>query len=384
MHRPGSAMVGRGRAMPLPQIAVEIVVPDAPPRGSARRKNPVESPELRRALLQACSDTVQVAVCVNADSARGAAALALVFWKGSTHARIEVGSKESPGGQTWSSREIDFAPRDALVERWRAAGYAAGTLASLLIKRHAKGPPAEAPSIEEKGAASPAGSDTAAPSSPAASATTPAASESKPATPKPVTKPAAPVSAPAAPPRPNADEGRNVREPGRRGFWTWAFDAAATVGPGFSSNAPRIGGFVRATRAFGGPFVTASVGYSAERAGTAPFTSRWLSPALGAGLGTEVGGGFSLEARTEVVADWLEVHADDPSTGESSSSSRWVVGGRAGASVAWAPLDALAVFVGGAIEARGPATDVVVRGVVTTTTSLVTYGAEGGIRVMSW
>src|SRR5437773_7139234 len=119
--------------MPVSQIAVEIVVPDVPTRGNSQRKNPVESPELRRALLQACSDTVQVAACVNADSARHAAALALVFWKGPGRVRIEVGSKEAPGGQTWTSREIDFSPRDAPIARWREAGYAAGSLASLPV-----------------------------------------------------------------------------------------------------------------------------------------------------------------------------------------------------------------------------------------------------------
>lgn len=371
--------------MPLPQIAVEIVVPDGPSRGSAQRKNPVESPELRRALLQACSDTVQVAVCVNADSARGAVALALVFWKGNAHARIEVGSKESPGGQTWSSRDIDFAPRDALVERWRAAGYAAGTLASLLVKSHTKATPAESPPAVDKGSPTPSPPEAAPPSS-SAPATAPRAAATEAARrPEPVAKRPAQTaeSASAGPPRRESAAPAPEARPRHR-LWKWAFDAALDAGPGFFAKVPRIGGLLRVTRAFGGPFIAASVGYAEEKGGTRPFSSRWVTPGIGVGFAGELGAGLSLEVRAELVADWLDARAEDPSTGETDTSSSWLFGGRGGAAVAWAPFESFALFVGGSAKARGPATDVYVRNVAAGTTSLVAYDAEAGIRFMSW
>ena len=369
--------------MPLPQIAVEIVVPDAP-RGKSQRKNPVESSELRRTLLQACSDTVQVATCVNADSAHGAVALALVFWKGAAHVRIEVGSKEAPGGQTWTSREIDFAPGDALAERWRAAGYAAGTLASLLVHARAKtGTPAQ----PGEGRAS-SGSSDAPPATSATPTMEPHASASEP---KPEPAPTH-ERTPAASPvdvRPAASDVGVAHSTGkqqpRRQSWTWAIDAALSVGPGIAGigAAPRIGGFARVSRAFGGPMVTASLGYSEEKTAPTNLSARWITPALGVGYRAFVGAGFSLEARAEVVAEYLDAIAEDPSTGERGSASRWLAGGRAGASVAWSPFDPVALVVGGAAEARGPATDLKEHGTVVATTPLFTCALEAGLRVVT-
>lgn len=367
--------------MPLPQIAVEIVVPEAPTHGNSQKKNPVESSDLRRALLQACTDTVQVAVCVSSDTARHAAALALVFWKPSGRVRIEVGSKDAPGGQTWSSRELEFSSKDAPVERWRAAGYAAGTLASLVVRGDRAGartspPPATA--AEDKG-----GHDAEAPSASADAARTPEPGSAAP-TEKPAAKPPPPPLAPEpATEREKEDEdqakpSRSYERPAE--LWQWAFDVAGVYGSGISRKNWRTGGLVRVSRAFGGPFVTASVGYAWEHLPSSGIDVKWVSPSIGVGYAIPLGKMFTLEARAELVAELLHAREVDPTTGEADSGNQWLGGGRFGAGFAWAPFDAAALFVGGAFSARGPETDMFVTGSLTTSTPLTAAQLEAALR----
>jgi hypothetical protein len=378
--------------VPLPQIAVEIVVPDTPRPGTSQKKNPVESSELRRALLQACSDTVQVAVCVPADSARHAAALAIVFWKAG-RVRIEVGTKDSPGGQTWTSREIEFSSKDAPLERWRSAGYAAGTLASLVVKGERARAGSTAPTAGEEttphgtetSAAPPAASTSAEPKTEAPLSERPAP-PSKPS-PKPLAKPRPKASPEAPPPRkePEAEHDEGVEPPRRTKArlakqWAWAFDAAGVYGSGTALSHPRVGGLVRVSRAFDGPFVTLSIGYAIERPLFIGLSTDWLSPSLGAGWVARLGPVFTAEARVELLAELLHGSAEDALTGDQSTAYRWLGGARLGLGVAWAPFDVVSLLVGGAVAARGPKTDIVMKDLVQTSTSIATYQAEAGIR----
>lgn len=314
-----------------------------------------------------------------AETARQAAALAIVFWKPGGRVRIEVGAKESPGGQTWTSREIDFSPRDAPLERWRAAGFAAGTLASLVVKgdRSRAGSPPPAATEEKPRDAEPAPAPNASPGTeekteaqPKA-AQTQAAEQRKPPPPEPT-------------PEPEMDEQvadqRTTKTPPVRKAWAWAFDASGTLGSGITLSHSRIGGLVRVNRAFGGPFVTASVGYSVERPLFTGLSVDWIQPSLGVGYVFQLGSAFTAEVRAEVIAELLHGHAEDAETGDESTAYRWLGGGRLGLAAAWAPFDAVSLFVGGAVSARGPTTDIVMRNLVQVSTSALTYQGEAGLR----
>jgi hypothetical protein len=367
--------------VPLSQIAVEIVVPDAPRAGTSQKKNPVEPSELRRALLQACSDTVQVAVCVPADTARQAAALAIVFWKPGGRVRIEVGAKDSPGGQTWTSREIDFSPRDAPLERWRAAGYAAGTLASLVVRadrsRAGSPPPAGAEEKPARDAESAAPAPAPAPTISTEPKANAASKKEQPRTTKPPTP---------RPPEPSPEHEEEVadeqqkRPPRISKLWAWSFDAAGLFGSGITVSHPRAGGLFRVNRAFGGPFVAASVGYAVEQPLFIGLTVDWFLPSLGAGYVFQLGSAFTAEVRAELVAELLHGHAEDAATGDASTAYRWLGGGRLGLGAAWAPFDAVSLFAGGAISARGPETDILMKNLVQISTSILACQGEAGLR----
>jgi hypothetical protein len=290
-----------------------------------------------------------------------------------------VGTKDSPGGQTWTSREIDFAPKDAPLERWRAAGFAAGTLASLVVKgEHSRAGSTPATAGEET---APRAAETAAP--PAAStgseSTAEAPSKERPSE----------ASGPrkTSPPEPPERDDEGVEPPHRTTtrvapMWAWAFDAAGLFGSGVTMSHPRIGGLVRVNRVFGGPFVTMSLGYAVERPMFIGLSMDWILPSLGAGYVARLGPGFSAEVRIELLAELLHGHAVDASRGDQSTAYRWLGGARLGLGAAWTPFDAVSILVGGTLSARGPETDIVMRGVVQASTSIAAYQLEAGVRFM--
>jgi hypothetical protein len=106
----------------------------------------------------------------------------------------------------------------------------------------------------------------------------------------------------------------------------------------------------------------------------------WLLPSLGAGYVFRLGAAFTAEVRAELAAELLHGHAADAATGDESTAYRWLGGARLGLGVAWAPFDAVSLFAGGAISARGPQTDIVMRNLVQTSTSILAYQGEAGLR----
>jgi hypothetical protein len=137
---------------------------------------------------------------------------------------------------------------------------------------------------------------------------------------------------------------------------------------------------VRVSRAFGGPFVTASLGYAWEHLPFSGIDVTWFSPTVGVGYAIQLGRMFELEARAELIAELLHARRADPTTGEEGSGNQWLGGARWGVGAAWAPFDAVSLLVGGAVSARGPETDMFVTGSLTTSTAIWAAQLEAAVR----
>ena len=210
-------------------------------------------------LLAACSRAATPHECISSDtkSADPPLGVAIVRRDGD-RARIELGLRSVVSAQ-WSTRDLVFQVGDDELERYRAIGFAIGTL----VAREVEPPP-------------PAQAERPAPPAPAPSVAPPA---------------------PAVRERPAAPQTHL-----RRGAWV---DAAGTVGLGLIPGPPRAGGSLRAAFELvpRGIFGVAEGGY-AERSGDASLRVRWLNAALGIGhplapnlhsLGVDVRLLFALE-----------------------------------------------------------------------------------------
>jgi hypothetical protein len=196
------------------------------------------TPELA-VLLAACSRAATPHECVSSEakSTDPPLGVAIVRREGD-RARIELGLRSVVSAQ-WSTRDLVFQAGDDELERYRAIGFAIGTL----VARETEPPP------------------------PA-----PAADPKPPAPPSRVTPPTpATVEEPSVPVRPGS----------RRAAW---LDAAGSVGLGLIPGPPRAGGAVRAAFELlpRGAFGVVEGGY-AERSGDSTLRVRWLSGALGLG-----------------------------------------------------------------------------------------------------
>jgi hypothetical protein len=187
-------------------------------------------------LLAACSRAATPHECVDSDAKGTESPLGVaILRRDGDRARIELGLRSMVSAQ-WSTRDLVFQPGDDELERYRAIGFAVGTL----VARESE-PPLPAP----------------------AAAATPAVSSAPPAPPKVRERVAVPV-----PDRPRA---------------AW-LDAAGSVGLGLIPGPPRAGGSLRAAFELvpRGVFGVAEGSY-AERGGDPSLRVRWLSAALGVG-----------------------------------------------------------------------------------------------------
>ena len=212
--------------MPAP-VVVEIYAPQ--PRQS----------ELA-VLLAACSRAATPHECISSDNKTSEPPLGVaIVRREGDHARIELGLRSVVTAQ-WTTRDLQFQPGDDELERYRAMGFAIGTLVAREIE-----PP-------------------------------------KPAEPTPTPTPPAPVPpAPRAAPtevkeRPAAPKPRE-----RRATWV---DVSGSVGLGLIPGPPRAGGSLRAAVELipRGLFGVAETAY-AERGMDSQLRVRWLSAALGVG-----------------------------------------------------------------------------------------------------
>ena len=212
-------------------------------------------------LLAACSRAATPHDCIDAEdkSPEPPLGVAIVRREGD-HARIELGLRNVASAQ-WSTRDLTFQPGDDELERYRAIGFAVGTL----VARESA--PSSPPPEEEP------------PPAPI-----PPVSARRPARPHVVERPVAPT-----PNRPRAG---------------W-LDAGGAVGLGLVPGPPRVGGSLRAAFELipRGLFAVVEGGY-AERSGEPSLRVRWLSGAIGLGhplaphlgaLGVDVRLSFALE-----------------------------------------------------------------------------------------
>jgi hypothetical protein len=196
------------------------------------------TPELA-VLLAACSRAATPHECVSSEAKSAEAPLGVaIVRRDGDRARIELGLRSVVSAQ-WSTRDLVFQAGDDELERYRAIGFAIGTL----VARETEPPPPP-----------------------------PTAEPAPPAPPLRVTPPApVPVKE-----RPASTQPRLARA-------AWV-DATGSVGLGLIPGPPRAGGSLRAALELvpRGAFAVVEGGY-AERNGDSLLRVRWLSGALGVG-----------------------------------------------------------------------------------------------------
>ena len=211
--------------MPAP-IVVEVYAPQPRPQELA-------------VLIAACSRAAAPNECITSDVKSSEASLGVaIVRRDRDRARIELGLRSAPSAE-WSTRDLVFQPGDDELERYRAIGFAIGTLVARQVE-----PPRPAP-----------------------------VAEPEPPPPRPAEK---------APPRELSRPVTSAASKrGRRSGWV---DVGGSVGVGLIPGPPRAGGGARAAfellpRSF---FAVIEGDYS-ERLSDPALGVRWLT--LGAGVG---------------------------------------------------------------------------------------------------
>jgi hypothetical protein len=243
---------------------------------------PQPRPQELAVLISACSRAAAPNECITSDtrSSDSPLGVAIVRREGD-RARIELGLRGSISAE-WSTRDLVFQAGDDELERYRAIGFAIGTLVARQVE--------------------------------------------PPAPPAPTSDPTDPSR--AAPPRENGPETSappaKTSPPPPRSTW---LDLSGGVGIGLIPGPPRAGGKLRAATEIipRGLFGAAETGYS-ERAGDPALKVRWLS--LGLGLGHPLTPPrlrtLGIEARLLIVVERLSLSAVE---GErSDGAARWKPG----------------------------------------------------------
>src|SRR6185295_8413146 len=179
---------------------------------------------------------------------------------------------------------LEFGARDPAIERWRTAGYTVGLLAAEALA--SEQPPSsgergaatsvDQPSSEARGHAGGNADETSASSGAAGATKKGAAAEV--ALPSEEKKPSATASA-----SPEAADSVGSNDAARRDAapYRWSLAAGGSLGQGLDSI--RAGGFLRASRAFEGPFATAALSYSVDAQPSHDISAQWLTVSAGAG-----------------------------------------------------------------------------------------------------
>jgi hypothetical protein len=251
---------------------------------------PQPGPQELAVLISACSRAAAPNECITADMRAADSPLGVaIVRRDGDRARIELGLRGVVSAE-WSTRDLVFQPGDDELERYRAIGFAIGTL----VARETEPPEPAAPPVK--------------------------------AEPEPEPPPA------AAPPPPERSVPKATRPPRPRATW---LDLSGGVGLGLIPGPPRTGAALRAASEVipGGLFGTAETGY-AERVGDPDLRARWLS--LGLGVGHPLLAGLhsvGIDARLLFVLERLSLTAVD---GErSDGASRWKPGVSAAVDVHW-------------------------------------------------
>jgi hypothetical protein len=273
---------------------------------------PKVSSDALAVLVSACSRAARDAECVLArnESDEPPAAVAIVTLQSADKMRVEVGVRQGDR-DSWRTRDFAFLAADKSMDRWRAVGFAIGTLAE------SSPPPEEDASVR----AAPAPSSPS-PESPT-TGTQAAASPAKAADDSSATLPAPAVADAVTPAVSTSSEHSRPRG-------TQLFVGAAVIfGPGLDADPPwRFGSALYGDLAFSRVPVFLTLGGSAATrlgAGAGDVTTRWFDVSLGAGLpllGPLSGSG--LEFRAQVLAEYFDAHAS--ALGRSQTLSRWTLG----------------------------------------------------------
>jgi hypothetical protein len=240
---------------------------------------PQPRPQELAVLIAACSRAAAPNECISSDVKSSEASLGVaIVRRDRDRARIELGLRSAPNAE-WSTRDLVFQPGDDELERYRAIGFAIGTL----VARQAEPEPKAVAARPEP-------------------------------PPPPEKKPLEPALAEPAPSAPT---------PGRRSAW---LDATGSVGLALIPGSPRVGGTLRAAtelvpRSF---FAVVEGGYS-ERLTDPSFRADWLS--LGAGLGHPLvphPSSVGADLRLLLAVERMSVTATEG--GQQASDSRWKPG----------------------------------------------------------
>lgn len=286
-------------------------------------------------LISACSRAAAPNECVTSEmrSTDSPLGVAIVRRDGD-RARIELGLRGVVSAE-WSTRDLVFQPVDDELERYRAIGFAIGTL----VARQTE-PPTPPPPIQPE------------PEPPPTASTAPL-------------PPARVDHKPPAAARPRA---------------TWV-DLSGGVGLGLIPGPPRTGATLRAASEIvpGGFFGTAETGY-AERTGEPSLKARWLS--LGLGVGHPLLPGLysvGIDARLLVVLERLSLTAVD---GErSDGASRWKPGLSAAIDAHWDVAPPLGLVLSAATHVDPERTVVATRGTPVAETPALGFGGFLGVRL---
>lgn len=296
-------------------------------------------------LVSACTRAARDASCVLTKDAseERASAVAIVSVQAEDKMRVEVGVRQVER-DSWRTKDFTFLPADETLDRWRAVGFAIGTLAESDVPTSKPAP--EPPNVEPPRRAPP---------------------ERVRETPRP---------APEVKPRSQVFVG-----------------ASALVGPGLDTGPIRLGGGLSALLApprvplfftLGANAASVVADIPGAAAGAAPASSanaRWYDFSLGAGvsvLGPLVEG-HGLELRVAALADYFESSALAGS--RSATKSRWTLGAQAslGARLQIVPGVFLTAALDGA--ALSGATGVRVSGQLLGTSENFRYLGSLGLRV---
>jgi hypothetical protein len=249
---------------------------------------PQPRPQELAVLISACSRAAAPNECITADMRPADSPLGVaIVRRDGDRARIELGLRGVVSAD-WSTRDLVFQPGDDELERYRAIGFAIGTL----VARQSEPPEPPPPPVK--------------------------------AEPEPSPSPAPP------PPERSVPQAPKPRRP--RATW---LDLSGGVGLGLIPGPPRTGAVLRAASEVvpGGLFGTAETGY-AERIGDPSLRARWLS--LGLGVGHPLLADLhsvGIDARLLFVLERLSLTAVD---GErSDAASRWKPGVSAAIDVHW-------------------------------------------------
>jgi len=242
---------------------------------------PQPRPQELAVLLAACTRAAAPNECIPSDVKAGEPPLGVaIVHRDGDRARIELGLRGTDSAE-WSTRDLVFQPGDDELERYRAMGFAIGTLVA-----HQTAPPSPAPSPVSETPQLP-----------------------------PVAPPPAPPSRPPSPPPATVRLTRS----------TWV-DFGGSLGLALIPGPPRAGGALRAASEIvpRGLFGVAETGYS-ERGSDPALRVRWLSMALGVGhpLAPNLRS-LGVDVRLSFMLEHMSVTAYD---GErSAGDSRWKPG----------------------------------------------------------